>query len=125
MVAGLFEPLDMLDTNWGPTHGINDAYLMGTPNGACGERYGQTDCKTKFSSLFYCGFLVSKRTIFFFWGLVVWMLYIGRARHPGPRIDRVSPGFLSVEFANIGSCLTYRDFALDSCAQSWLWRNTG
>ena len=36
MVAGLFQPLDMLDTNWGPTHGIKDAYLVGTPNGACG-----------------------------------------------------------------------------------------
>ena len=45
------------------------------------------------------------------------MLDIGRARHPGPRIDRVSPGSLSVEFANIGSWLTYGDFALDSGAQ--------
>ena len=45
------------------------------------------------------------------------MLYVGRARHPGPRIDRVTPGSLSVELANIGSWLTYGDFALDSCAQ--------
>ena len=45
------------------------------------------------------------------------MLYSGRARHPGPRIDWVSPGSLSVEFANIGSWLTCGDFALDSCPQ--------
>ena len=80
-------------------------------------RYGQTDCKTKFSPLVCCGFLVSKRTIFFFWGLVIWMLYIGRARHPGPRMGRRTPGSLSVEFANIGGWLTNGDLALDSCAQ--------
>ena len=117
MVTGFFKTLYMLDTDRRPTHGINDAYSVGTPNGACGVRYGQTDCKTKFSSLVYCGFLVSKRTIFFFWGLVIGMLYIGRARHPGPRMDRVIPGSLSVEFANIGGWLTNGDLALDSCAQ--------
>ena len=31
MVTGLFEPLDMLDTDRGPTHGINDACSVGTP----------------------------------------------------------------------------------------------
>ena len=41
---------------------------------------------------------------------------IGRARHPGPA-SRGTPGFLSVEFANIGGWLTHGDVALDSCAQ--------
>ena len=67
-----------------------------------------------------CGFLVSKRTIFFFWGLVIWMLYVGRARHPGPRIVRASPGFLSVEFANIGSWLTYGILLWVAVLSSWL-----
>ena len=34
-------------------------------------------------------------------GLVMWMLHIGRARHPG------YPGQLSVEFVNVGGWLTY------------------
>ena len=28
-----------------------------------------------------------------------------------------TPGQLSVEFVNVGGCLTYRDLAMDSCAQ--------
>ena len=43
--------------------------------------------------------------------------YIGRARHPGPGPRVFTPGQLSVEFANVGGCLTSGDFPLDSCAQ--------
>ena len=35
-------------------------------------------------------------------GLVVWMLSIGRARHPGPARGKGVPGRLSVEFVNVG-----------------------
>ena len=45
------------------------------------------------------------------------MLYIGRARHPGPGKRSFIPGQLSIEFANIGGWLTYGDLAMDSCAQ--------
>ena len=61
--------------------------------------------------------MVSKRTIYIFWEVLLWVLYIGRARHPGPGPRVFTPGQLSVEFANIGGWLTFGDLALDSCAQ--------
>ena len=48
---------------------------------------------------------------------MVWMLHIGRARHPGPGQRYFTPGQRSVEFADIGGWLTSGDLALDSCAQ--------
>ena len=68
------------------------------------------------SPLLGCFFLVSKRTIYF-WEVLLWVLYIGRARHlgPGPRVFTL--GELSVEFAHVGGWLTFGDLALDSCAQ--------
>ena len=45
------------------------------------------------------------------------MFQIGRARHPGPGPRSFPPGQLSVEFVNVGGCLTCGDLALDSCAQ--------
>ena len=53
----------------------------------------------------------------FFWEVVVWMLHIGRARHPGPGQRSFTHGQLSIEFANVGGWLTSGDLALDSCAQ--------
>ena len=85
--------------------------------GHMGGRAGQNHCKTTVSPLIQSVFLVSKRTLYFFWGLVVWMLYIGRARHPGPGKRSFIPGQLSIEFANIGGWLTYGDLAMVSCAQ--------
>ena len=70
--------------------------------------YGQMHCETKFTpSQVGCEFLASKKTIFFFWGLVVWMLHIGRARHPGPVRARDIPGHLSIEFAGVGGWVTH------------------
>ena len=43
------------------------------------------------------------------------MLYVGRARHPGPA-SRGTLGYLSVEFSNIGGWLIHGDVAMDSCA---------
>ena len=48
---------------------------------------------------------------------MVWMLHIGRARHPGPGQRSFTPGQLSIEFAYVGGWLTSGDLALDSCAQ--------
>ena len=42
--------LNMQVTKREPTPGYHDAYLVGIPKGACGERYGLTYCQTKFSS---------------------------------------------------------------------------
>ena len=48
---------------------------------------------------------------------MIWMLHIGRARHPGPGPRDTIPGQLSIEFINVGGWLTSCDLAMDSCAQ--------
>ena len=117
MVFMLFLLLDMLVAKWEPTPCYRDAYSLGIPKGACGEKSGQMHYKTTSSPRGSCVFLVSKRTLYFFWVVVVWMLHIGRARHPGPNRRSFIPGQLSIEFANIGGWLTSGDLAMDSCAQ--------
>ena len=76
-------------------------------------------CKTRYSPivgfLLPYTFLVSKRSLRFFWGLFIWMLSIGRARHPGPGTSSYPPGF-SVEFLNVGGWLSGSDSALESSA---------
>ena len=109
--------LGMLVAMREPTPCHHDAYAVGIPKGAYGGKSGQIQHKTTVSPLFNCVFLVSKRTLYFFWEKVVWMLHIGRARHPGPGRRSFIPGQLSIEFANIGGWLTYGDLAMDSCAQ--------
>ena len=46
-----------------------------------------------------------------FWGVILWYLWVGRARHPGPGSFGVS-----VELFNVGGWLTHGDFALESSA---------
>ena len=93
-----------------PTPGYNDAYSVGATWG----KQGQKNRKTTLSPLVGRVFLVNKRTTFFLWGLVIWMLHIGKVRHPGPGKRRFLPNQLSVEF---GGWLTCGDLAVDSCAQ--------
>ena len=109
--------LDMLVAKREPAPCYHDAYSVGIPKGAYGGKSGQNHCKTTVSPRDKCVFLVSKRTLYFFWGVVVWMLHIGRARHPGPGRRPFIPCQLYIEFANIGGWLTYGDLAMDSCAQ--------
>ena len=93
-----------------------DAYSVGTPSWAFWEKGWLMECKTTFS-LFWMCFLVSKRTLYFFGRVIMLMLHIGRARHPGPGPRSFTPGQLSIEFVNVVGWLTYGDLALDSCAQ--------
>ena len=74
-------------------------------------------CKTMVSHFLGRFFLVSKRTIFFSGRVILWMLHVGRARHPGPGPRVFTPGQLSIEFVNVGGWLTHGDMALVSCAQ--------
>ena len=60
-------------------------------------------------------FPVCKRSVRFFWGLILWMLSIGRARHPGPCSSYFPSGF-SIEFLNVGGWLSRGDLALESGA---------
>ena len=49
--------------------------------------------------------------------MLVWMLHIGRAHHPGPFAGWGREEHLSIEFVNVGGWLNNGDMALDSCAQ--------
>ena len=116
MILCQFVLLGMLVAYWEPTPSammhIRWAHLTGHFVGKAGKKH----CKSMFSPLFGRFFLVRKRT-FFGRGVVVWMLHIGRARHPGPGPRDFTPGQLSVEFINVGGWLTSGDLAMDSCAQ--------
>ena len=59
--------------------------------------------------------LFIKKSLRFFWGLILWMLSIGRARHPGTCTPYYPSGF-SVEFLNVGGWLSRGDLALESKA---------
>ena len=101
----------------GTTPCYNDAYSVGTPKWALRVKGWLKHNKTMVSPFLGRFFLVSKRTIYFFGELLLWVLYIGSARHPGPSPRIFTPGQLSVEFVNVGGWLTSGDLALDSCAQ--------
>ena len=92
---------------------------VGTPNGASLGNTWQMHGKTRYSPtvgfLLPFVFVASKKSLRFFWGLILWMLSIGRARHPGPCIPYYPSGF-SIEFLNVGGWLSRGDLALESKA---------
>ena len=59
----------------------------------------------------FFGLLVSRISFFRFWGKILWYLWIGRARHPGPPSNN-----LDVEVFNVGGFLTHGDYVLDTDA---------
>ena len=84
----------------------SDACLVIKPSRAPGGRVGRKKYKTPNSPLAL--FLVSLHSLWWFWGCLVWHLWIGRARHPGPGSG------LGVEVFNISGWLTNGDFALEA-----------
>ena len=102
-----------------PTRSIYCMHDVGTPNGAVLVNKWQMYGKTRYSSpvgfLLPFVFAASKKSLRFFWGLILWMLSIGRARHPGPCIPSNPSGF-SIEFLNVGGWLSSGDLALESKA---------
>ena len=54
-------------------------------------------------------FLVSSHSLNFFGGCLVWHLWLGRARHPGP-----GSGSVGIEVFNVGGWLTNGDFAVEA-----------
>ena len=77
--------------------------------------HGKTRCSTTVGFLLPYIFAVFKKSLSFFWGLILWMLCIGRARHPGPCTSFHPSGF-SIEFLNVGGWLSRGDLALESSA---------
>ena len=69
----------------------------------------QTQGKTSFS--LFRVFLFSRNSRERFLGLILWHLWIGRARHPGPASPIHQVG---LEVFNVGGWLTHGDFALEA-----------
>ena len=82
-----------------------DACLVIVPTRAPGERSGLEYGKTSLSPLFI--FLVSSHSLKNFEGCLLWHLWLGRARHPGP-------GSVGIEVLNVGGWLTNGDFSVDT-----------
>ena len=64
-------------------------------------------CETSFSPSWV--FLYSRYSLKKLWGKVLWLLWIGRARHPGP-----FSGAMTVEVFNVGGWLTHGDMVLEA-----------
>ena len=69
----------------------------------------QKQNKTSFSP--FVVFLFSRNPTRRFWGLILWLFWAWRARHPGPPSQ---PHSVSLEFFNVGGWLTHGDLALDA-----------
>ena len=89
-------------------HGY-DACMVYWTHGAhrriCRQKYGETS----FSPLWV--FLFSRNSMARFWGLVIWHLWVGRARHLGP--TSLLPRHVGVEVLNVGSWLSHGDLAFE------------
>ena len=77
--------------------------------GHSGEIAGRYTVRPLFP-LFW-GFLLCRNSLHRFWGVILWCLWVGRARHPRPGSLGVS-----VELFNVGGWLTHGDFGLESSA---------
>ena len=75
--------------------------------GALRRNCRQKQRETSFSPFWV--FLFSRNHTKRFWGLILWYLWIGTARHPGPPSQ---PRHLCLEFHNVGDWLTHGDLAL-------------
>ena len=104
----LFFKLYMLALMRRPSLSSYDACTVYQDKGASRRNCRQKECETSFSPKSV--FLLSRNPVKRFWGLVLWYLWIGRARNPGPGSFRN----LSVEVLNVGGWLTHGDFALNS-----------
>ena len=87
-------------------HG-HDACMVFWINGALRRNCRLKKCKTSFSPFWV--FLYSRYSLKRWWGKVLWLLWVGRARHPGP-----FPGVMTVEVFNVGGWLTHGDMVLET-----------
>ena len=81
-----------------------------TPRSTRGK-HGRKKHETSHSPMFFLGEVALSKA---FWRCLVWHLWIGRARHPGPRT-----GFMWVEISNVSGWLTNGDGALEA-GTSWV-----
>ena len=89
-------------------HGY-DACMVFWTRGAVRRKCSQKQRKTSFSPSWV--FVLSRNSKERFGGLVLWHLWIGRARHPGPPPP---DQFFGLEVINVGGWLTRGDLALEA-----------
>ena len=89
-------------------HGY-DACMVYWTKGALRRNCRQKHGETSFSPLRV--FLISRNSRVRFWCIILWYLWIGRARHPGPPHPSRHVG---LEVFNIGVWLTHGDLALEA-----------
>ena len=94
-----------------PSRQNNDTYFVFWPKGALRVNGRLRNCKALFHPFLSLCLLVSRISCFRFWGTILWYLWIGRARHPGPPSNN-----LDVEVFNVGGFHTHGDYALDTDA---------
>ena len=82
-------------------HGY-DACMVYWTEGTLRRIYMHEYGETSFSPFWV--FLFSRNSSERFWALILWHLWIGRARHPGPPS---LPRHVGVEFLNVGGWLTH------------------
>ena len=89
-------------------HGY-DAFMVYWVQGALRRHRRVKYGKTSFSP--FCVFFCLVGILGYgFWGLILWYLWIGRARHPGPTSLLHHVG---IEVLNVGGWLTHGDLALE------------
>ena len=87
----------------------NYASVVSWNNGALQRNCRRIHSKTSFSPV--RSFLLCRNSLYRFRCVILWSLWVGRARHPGPGSFGVS-----VELFNVGGWLTHGDFAHESSA---------
>ena len=85
-----------------------DAFMVYWVKGALRRNCRQKQYKTSF--FFFGFFLFSRKSRVRFCGLILWHLWIGKARHPGPTS---LPQHVGSEVFNVGGWLTHGDLALE------------
>ena len=124
---GIVTLLIALVTYGEPIPGNYYMHDVGIPKGASWGNSWQMHGKTRYSPP--VGFLLPyvfpafKKSLRFPRSLILWMLSIGRARHPCPCTPSYPSGF-SLEFLNVGGWLSRGDLALESEAHFLLLLNT-
>ena len=74
-----------------------------------GELAGKNNVRPLFLLQWF--FLFSRNSRVRFWGLILWHLWIGRAKHPGPASP---PQHVALEVFNVGGWPTFGDLALEA-----------
>ena len=85
-----------------------DAYMVYWVQGASRRNCRQKHSKTSFFPKKF--FLFSRTSRVRFWCLILWYLWIGRAKHPGPD----PPCHLAIEVFNVGGWLAHGDLVLEA-----------